>query len=103
MAIHVQALDKEIGVVETCHGITLMIVLHVLMEVPAVFLLETSRTRRHRIHIISRGYADVVLIEVIQVSAGIHEPFRIAKHGDLYLGARHRHAVELGKSDVQLL
>ena len=43
-AIEVKTLDEEVSMVETCHCIALMIVLHVLTEVVAILLAEMLRS-----------------------------------------------------------
>ena len=98
-----KSLQHEEGMVEASHRIPLVVVLHVLMEVPAILQLDTVRPWRQRVHIISRRYIHVKLIEVVQVLAIIHQPFRIAEHRYHDAWSIHYHTVQLGKGHVQLL
>ena len=52
LAIEVESLDEEIGLVETRHGKPSGIALHVLMEILAVHLAESVRTAGKGIHVI---------------------------------------------------
>ena len=80
--IHVQTFNHKVCLIETCYGITLMIGLHVLMEVPTILLLKVLCTRRKRIHIIGGWDKRIELIEIVKMLTVVHQPFWITKHGD---------------------
>ena len=65
VAIQVHALDEEIGVVETCCRIFRMVILHILMEIPAVLLFNPQSLRSQGIVIERRRDISVVLVEVV--------------------------------------
>ena len=103
MTVEVQPLDEEETLVKPRGGKALMVVLHVLMEVPAIFQLEPLSTVRERVHVIGGRHIDVKLIVVVEMLASIHKPFRITEHGNLQLRHLYHQTVQLGKGHAQLL
>ena len=78
-----------------------MIALHVLLEIAAILLGKARGAQRQRVHVVSCRDIDIKLVEVVQMVTGVHQPFRIAKDGDLQPRILHHHPVELGKDDVE--
>ena len=76
---------------------------HVLMEIRTILLLETKRIRSQRRIVERRRYISIELIEIIQLMLRVHQPFGIAKKGNLHIGSRSLQAVELGSSHIEFV
>lgn len=101
IAIEMESLDEEVGLVEARGSKAGMVALHVLLEIAAVLLGKARGAQRQRIHVVCRRDIDIKLIVVVQVVTSVHEPFWIAEDGNLQARILHDHAIEFGKDNVE--